>query len=59
MIDAGLRVRINSHQVVEQDFNAGLLVNANPTGPSQLDPEIFGLRALGVVINCPPMFVAP
>ena len=57
-IDAGLRVRLNSHEVVEQDFNAGLLVNANPTGPSQLDPEIFGLRALGVVINCPPMFVA-
>lgn len=57
-IDAGLRVRLNSHQEVEQDFNTGLLVNANPTGPSQLDPEIFGLRALGVVINCPPMFVA-
>ena len=58
-IDAGLRVRLNSHEEVEQDFNAGLLVNANPIGPSQLDPEIFGLRALGVVINCPPMFVAP
>jgi hypothetical protein len=58
-IDAGLRVRLNSHLEVEQAFNAGLLVNANPTGPSQLDPEIFGLRALGVVINCPPMFVAP
>jgi hypothetical protein len=58
-IDAGLRVRLNSHLEVEQAFNEGLLVNANPTGPSQLDPEIFGLRALGVVINCPPMFVAP
>jgi hypothetical protein len=57
-IDAGLRVRLNSHEVVEQDFNAGLLVNANPTGPSQLDPEILGLRALGAVIDCPPMFVA-
>ena len=57
-IDAGLRLRLNSHEEVEQDFNAGLLVNFNPTGPSQLDPEIFGLRALGVVINCPPMFVA-
>ena len=57
-IDAGLRVRLNSHEEVEADFNAGLLVNANPAGPSQLDPEIFGLRALGAVINCPPMFVA-
>lgn len=57
-IDAGLRVRINSHETVEQLFNQGLLVNANPAGPSQLDPEIFGLRALGAVINCPPIFVA-
>jgi hypothetical protein len=23
-----------------------------------MDPEILGLRALGVVVNCPPMFVA-
>jgi hypothetical protein len=58
-IDGGQRVRIGSHQTVEQLFNQGLLVNANPNGPSQLDPEIFGLRALGVVINCPPIFVAP
>jgi hypothetical protein len=57
-IDAGQRVRINSHQTVEQLFNQGLLVNANPDGPVNTDPEIFGLRALGVVINCPPMFVA-
>lgn len=57
-INAGLRVRLNSHEEVEHDFNAGLLVNFNPTGPSQLDPEIFGLRALGAVINCPPIFVA-
>jgi hypothetical protein len=58
-IDAGLRVRIGSHETVEQLFNEGLLVNANPSGPSQEDPEIFGLRALGAVIDCPPMFVAP
>jgi hypothetical protein len=58
-IDAGQRARIGSHQTVEQLFNQGLLVNANPDGPSQLDPEIAGLRALGVVINCPPIFVAP
>jgi len=58
-IDAGQRVRIGSHETVEQLFNEGLLVNANPTGPSQQDPEIFGLRALGAVIDCPPMFVAP
>jgi hypothetical protein len=58
-IDSGQRVRIGSHETVEQLFNAGLLVNANPNGPEQQDPEIQGLRALGVVINCPPMFVAP
>ena len=58
-IDAGERVRLNSHQEVEQRFQEGELVNANPSGPEQLDPEILGLRALGVVINCPPMFVAP
>lgn len=58
-IDAGLRVRIGSHETVEQLFNQGFLVNANPGGPSQEDPEIFGLRALGAVIDCPPMFVAP
>jgi hypothetical protein len=58
-IDSGQRVRIGSHETVEQLFNQGLLVNANPSGPVQQDPEIEGLRALGVVINCPPMFVAP
>jgi len=58
-IDAGDRVRLNSHQEVEQRFQEGELVNANPTGPEQMDPEIQGLRALGVVVNCPPMFVAP
>ncbi len=57
-IDAGLRVRLESHQTVEQLFDQGLLVNANPTGPSQDDPEILGLRALGAVVNCPPIFVA-
>jgi hypothetical protein len=58
-IDGGQRVRIGSRQTVEQLFSHGLLVNANPNAPSQLDPEILGLRALGVVINCPPIFVAP
>jgi hypothetical protein len=58
-IDAGDRVRLNSHEEVEQRFQEGELVNANPTGPEQMDPEIQGLRALGVVVNCPPMFVAP
>lgn len=57
-IDAGLRVRLESHETVEQLFDEGLLVNANPTGPSQDDPEILGLRALGAVVNCPPIFVA-
>jgi hypothetical protein len=58
-IAAGLRVRVTNHETVEQLFNQGELVNANPTGPENHDPEIDGLRALGVVINCPPMFVAP
>ena len=57
-IDAGLRVRLGSHETVEHLFQQGLLVNFNPNGPSQNDPEILGLRALGVVVNCPPMFVA-
>jgi hypothetical protein len=58
-IDAGDRVRLGSHETVERLFSQGLLVNANPDGPSQDDPEILGLRALGVVVDCPPMFVAP
>jgi hypothetical protein len=58
-IDAGKRVRLSSHLQVERRFQRGQLVNANPTGPEQQDPEIEGLRALGVVIDCPPMFVAP
>jgi hypothetical protein len=57
-IDAGLRVRVESHETVEQLFSEGLLVNANPAGPSQDDPEIRGLRALGAVVNCPPIFGA-
>jgi hypothetical protein len=58
-IAAGKRVLLKNHQIVKDAFNAGLLVNANPTGPENQDPEIRGLRALGVVVNCPPMFVAP
>jgi hypothetical protein len=57
-IDAGLRVRLGSHETVEQLFQQGWLVNANPSGPSQDDPEILGLRALGATIDCPPIFVA-
>jgi hypothetical protein len=58
-IDRGLRVRLTSHQTVEALFNEGDLVSAAPDGPVNMDPEIFGLRAAGVVVNCPPMFVAP
>jgi len=57
-IDAGLRTRITSHQVVDSLFDQGLLVNAAPDGPVNHDPEIDGLRAAGVVVNCPPIFVA-
>jgi hypothetical protein len=58
-IDAGLRTRITAHQDAESLFNAGDLVNGAPNGPSNQDPEIRGLRAAGVIVNCPPMFVAP
>ena len=58
-IDAGPRTRITSHQVVESLFSQGLLVNAAPDGPVNHDPEIDGLRAAGVVVNCSPVFVAP
>jgi hypothetical protein len=58
-ITAGDRVRLMSHETVEQLFEGGRLVNANPDGPVNHDPEINGLRAAGVVNNCPPIFVAP
>jgi len=58
-IDAGQRTRLTSHQDVESLFNQGLLVNAAPDGPSNADPEIRGLRAAGVVVDCPPMIVDP
>jgi len=57
-IDNGQRVRVTSHQDIESLFNKGLLVNAAPDGPINHDPEINGLRAAGVVVNCPPIFVA-
>jgi hypothetical protein len=56
-IDAGQRVRLSSHQDVEALFNRGELVSAAPDGPSNNDPEIRGLRAAGVVVDCPPMIV--
>jgi hypothetical protein len=43
--------------VVESLFSQGLLVNAAPDGPVNHDPEIDGLRAAGMVVNCPPVFV--
>jgi len=58
-ISAGLVRRVTSHQDVEALFNAGLLASAAPDGPENFDPEIRGLRAAEVVVNCPPMFVAP
>jgi hypothetical protein len=54
-----LRTRITSHQVAESLFSQGLLVNAAPDGLVNHDPDIDGLRAAGVVVNCPPIFVAP
>ena len=45
--------------MAESLFRQGLLVNAAPDGPVNHDPEIDGLRAAGVVVNCPPIFVAP
>jgi hypothetical protein len=54
-----LRTPITSHQVAESLFSQGLLVNAAPDGLVNHDPDIDGLRAAGVVVNCPPIFVAP
>jgi hypothetical protein len=58
-INAGLRHLLTSHKDVETLFQSGAIVSATPYGPQNQDPEILGLRASGVVINCPPMFVAP
>jgi len=58
-VDAGLSRRLTSHGEVEALFLAGLIENAAPNGPANQDAEILGLRAAGVVINCPPIFVAP
>jgi hypothetical protein len=58
-IDALLRHRVTSHEDVEALFVAGELVSAAPNGPENVDSEIRGLRAAGVVVNCPPMFVEP
>ncbi|MFN8080711.1 MAG: hypothetical protein U0Q19_14235 [Kineosporiaceae bacterium] len=58
-IDAGKQVRITSHQVADSLFHQGLIVNAAPDGPSFADPEIHGLRAADIVVNCPPMIVDP
>lgn len=58
-IAAGQRVRLTSHQQVESLFEQGVVVDAAAGGPVNHDPEIDGLRAAGVVVNCPPMFVAP
>jgi hypothetical protein len=57
-IDQGIRRRVTDHQDVEAFFNQGWIVSAAPGGPSNQDPEIQGLRAAGVVVNCPPMFVS-
>ena len=58
-IEDGLRRRIGSHEVVKRLFDRGLIRNFDPAGFRQMDPEIDGLRAINVVVDCPPMFVAP
>jgi len=58
-ITAGLQHLLTSHDDVETLFQSGAMVSAAPNGPPNQDAEIRGLRALGVVINCPVMFVAP
>lgn len=58
-IAAGARTRLASHKEVEAAFQDGLVQNFAPSGPENQDHEIRGLRALDVIINCPPMFVAP
>src|SRR5262245_33176023 len=56
--NAGLRHLLTSHEDVETLFQSGAIVSDTPDGPENQDPEIRGLHASGVVINCPPMFVA-
>ena len=58
-IEDGLRRQIGSHEVVKRLFDRGLIRNFAPSGFRQMDPEIEGLRAINVVVDCPPMFVAP
>jgi hypothetical protein len=58
-IRKGLRHRVGSHETVQRLVEQGLMVNFNPDGPLNDDPEIHSLRALGVDVNCPPIFVAP
>lgn len=58
-IDAADRVRLTSHKYLHKLLKHGKLVNAAPDGPVNHDPEIDGLRAAGIVVNCPPMFVEP
>ena len=58
-INAGLRHLLTSHEDVETLFQSGAIVSDTPSGPENQDRELLGLHASGVVINCPPMFVAP
>jgi hypothetical protein len=56
---AGLRRRVGSHETVERLVERGVMKNFVPDGPLNDDPEIHSVRALGVDVNCPPIFVAP
>lgn len=56
-IDDGLRVRLTDHRDVLGLYADGYLVSPPiATGPANGD--LGGIRALGVVVNCPNLFVA-
>jgi hypothetical protein len=50
------RVRLTHHNDVISRFQAGDLVNFAVTGT--VNEDLGGLRALGVIVNCPNLFVA-
>lgn len=55
-IDAGKRRRLTTHVEVIELFRQGYLVSPVPEGVN-VNPKLGDLRAAGIVINCPNMFV--
>lgn len=55
-IDAGLRERLTDHRDVISLYQAGYLVSP-PIAAGPANSDLGGIRALGVVVNCPNLFV--